>query len=340
MPKPRKHQVSLDATPYYHCTSRCVRRAFLCGYDPYSGKSYEHRRQWVEDRIHLLASVFAIDVCAYAVMNNHLHVVLHINADEAKTLTTRQVCDRWHQLYKGTVLTHRYMMGDTLSKAELEAVSLKCEEWRSKLYSISWFMRALNEPIARQANSEDGCTGKFFEGRFTSQALLDEKALAACMAYVDLNPIRASMATTPESSEHTSVKLRIEAVVGKQEQRQDQHRKEPTRESNQPNTLYPFAGNPCQEMPNGLPFKLSDYLELVEWSGRVIRDDKRGAISVSVPPILERLNIDIDNWKILTTEFESKFSTFVGNPKQVVSATKLLGYRRTPALESCQRLFQ
>lgn len=215
MPRPRKSLICENDTPYYHCISRCVRRAFLCGFDTYSGVSYEHRRQWVEDRLHLLAEVFAIDVCAYAVMSNHIHLVLRINSDKARRWSTLEVVQRWHRLFRGTMLSQQYANGEleesdqTLPTAELHAVELSAKIWRQRLYDISWFMRALNEPIARQANKEDECTGRFWEGRFTSQALLDEASVARCMAYVDLNPIRAGMATTLETSTHTSIRYRL-----------------------------------------------------------------------------------------------------------------------------------
>ncbi len=122
MPKPRPQSVSLDATSYYHCMSRCVRRAFLCGFDLLSGQSYEHRRKWVEDRILLLGRMFAIDVCAYAVMSNHHHVVLHINKPEALALSDEAVCDRWHQLFTGTALTQKFARKQPLSAAERLAV--------------------------------------------------------------------------------------------------------------------------------------------------------------------------------------------------------------------------
>ena len=205
MPTPRKQQISLAATPYYHCVSRCVRRAFLCGFDKATSTSYEHRRDWVEARLTKCATVFCIDVASYAIMHNHYHVVLHINEAEATALTDFQVIERWHQLFAGTELTTDYLKSSPLNKAQLEAVKQLADEWRQRLMDISWFMRGMNESIARRANAEDDCTGRFWEGRFKCQALLDNVAVLACMAYVDLNPIRAKVNKTPETSDFTSI---------------------------------------------------------------------------------------------------------------------------------------
>ena len=259
MPRPRNTLVSLDTTPYYHCTSRCVRRAFLCGEDRYSGRSFEHRRQWIEDRLLVLAGIFAIDIAAYAVMSNHYHVVLHVDREQCLAWNESEVIDRWHRLFKGSVMSQRFSQGETLDRVEQQALAYEVDEWRQRLISISWFMRCLNEPIAREANREDNVTGRFWEGRYTSQALLDEKALAACMVYVDLNPIRAQMATTPEASIHTSIQRRIEKA---------RNTNWPNQIEQQSVLLLPFAGNPREGMPTGLPFRLTDYIELVDWSGR------------------------------------------------------------------------
>ena len=297
MPKARKSQISLLDTPYYHCVSRWVRCAFLCGEE--NGKSFEHRRQWVEDRIHILSEVFAIDVCAYAVMSNHTHLVLHVAKEKAEALSTEDVILRWHRLYKGTLLTQRYLSPELrkdLHETHIEAVEETAEVWRKRLFDISWFMRALNEYIARAANKEDDCTGHFWEGRFKSQALLDESALAACMAYVDLNPVRAKVAKTPETSDHTSIQYRINAAkVGKT-----------------PKRLMPFVGNSNQAMPQGLPFTLPDYLQLVDITSRYIHPNKRGKVDHSLPTILERLNIEHEQWLTLTTQFETCFKQAAG----------------------------
>jgi hypothetical protein len=173
MPQSRKSQISLIDTPYYHCVSRCVCRSFLCGEDKLSGQNYEHRRGWVEDRLLFLASVFSIDICAYAVMSNHTHVVLCVDKDLAESGSIKEVIVNWHQLHKGTFLTQKYLRGDELSPGERITFDETVEIYRQRLYDISWLMRNLNEYIAREANKEDECTGRFWEGRFISQALLD-----------------------------------------------------------------------------------------------------------------------------------------------------------------------
>ena len=162
MPLARNSQISLSDTPYYHCVSRCVRRAFLCGEDKFTGKSYEHRREWVEERIHYLSQVFSIDVCAYAVMSNHTHVVLHVDIEKVKTMPIEEVITRWHKVFNGTLLTHKYLSKESraqLREVQIATVEATAEVWRKRLCDISWFMRCFNEYIARQANKEDQCTG-------------------------------------------------------------------------------------------------------------------------------------------------------------------------------------
>jgi len=328
VPKPRYAQVSLEATPYYHCVSRCVRRAYLCGSDPITGNSYEYRRQWVEDKLLELASIFAVDICAYAVMSNHYHVVFHIDREKAESWSQAEVIDQWHQLFSGTLMSQRFSQGEELSTAQQRLLNKHVEEWRLRLMNISWFMRILNETIARKANKEEGCTGRFWEGRFKSQALLDEPALAACLAYVDLNPVRAKMANTPEESDHTSIQKRLSKA---------QKAAQPNHPQQQENQLLIFAGNPKEDMPKGLPFRLTDYLELVDWTGRILRDDKRGAIPENTPPILGRLNIETKHWLYLTKNFESPFKGLVGSVEKLKQVCHKLGYERTPGINGCKQ---
>lgn len=157
----RKNLIDTASTSYYHCIARCVRRAFLCGKDQFSGKNYEHRRQWVVDRLQELVEVFAIEVCAYAVMSNHYHVVLHIHREAADSWDTREVLQRWTVLFSGHLLVQRYLANDGLDKAELQKIEEFAEEYRNRLKDISWFMRCLNEHLAREANKEDACKGRF-----------------------------------------------------------------------------------------------------------------------------------------------------------------------------------
>ena len=255
MTMPRSRQVSLEHTPYYHCTTRCVRRAFLCGKDRHTGQSFEHRKTWLEHRFLELADIFAIGLAAYAVMSNHYHVVLCIDAERANSWSDGEVLERWGRVFS------------VQGSESVERIAL----YRERLLSLSWFMRCINEPLARRSNREDHCKGRFWEGRFGCQALLDESALIRCMTYVDLNPVRAAVAKTPETSAHTSVKSRLEC-----------------RDTG-------LLGFSDQDGP--IPLRRMEYLELVDWSGRLVRQGKRGKMGAELPPIIERLDFSARQWQ-------------------------------------------
>ena len=310
MPLPRKSLISLSATSYYHCVSRCVRRAYLCGRDKLSGQSYEHRRQWVEDRLLLLGTVFAIDICAYAVMSNHTHIVLCVDKEVAESWSTEQVVQRWLRLHKGTLLAQRYLNPEerkAMSAYELETVEHTASIYRERLYDISWFMRLLNEFIARRANSEDNCTGRFWEGRFKSQALLDADALAACMVYVDLNPIRAGIAKNIESSVHTSINKRIRAEKA----------------DKQPVQLKPFIAYGESRHIAKLPFYYDDYVQLVRLAGEHFSSKKRGGISSEIP-ILDQTSVSVANWYWSIENIETRFTTHIS--QQLIKQKIARGY--------------
>ena len=248
-------------------------------------------------------------------------MVIKVDADKAKQWSDKEVLIQWHKGFKGKLLTRKYLKEEDLNSFELQTVNECITEYRKRLIDISWFMRSLSEPIARMANKEDKCTGRFWEGRFKSQALLDEAAVLACMAYVDLNPIRAQMAATPETSDYTSIQRRINSAI----------------KGEQPPELLPFVGNERLNMPNGLMFSVKDYIVLVEDTGRIIREDKRGAISSSSQDILNRLNIPADNWLKITTEFGTLFKGAVGALPALTEYCEHLDRKRRQGAANCQR---
>ena len=304
MTKARSQQIDLQATPYYHCISRCVRRAFLCGEDQYSGANYDHRKDWIVERLCLLGEVFAIDIAAYAIMSNHYHLVLHVNREEAEQLSDDQVIERWLSIYKGPLLIRKFRSGFEMTQAERDKVAEIVSTWRERLSSISWFMSCLNEYIAKEANREDNCKGHFWEGRFKSQALLDETAILSCMAYVDLNPVRAAISCDLEDSDFTSIQDRIRQVK---------------RESvdTKPKLLPFIEAEHKDKNLTALPFSLQDYIDLVDWTGRCIRDDKRGFISSHIQPILNQLNLTEEQWKVLSLEIQKQSITMLHGIEQI-----------------------
>jgi REP element-mobilizing transposase RayT len=334
MTRARRELVHLETTPYYHCICRCVRRAFLCGQDALSGRNYEHRRGWVLERLRELQSVYTVDICAYAVMSNHYHLVVRLDRAQALGLSDEAVMTRWERLFSLPVLVARHRAGQTTTEAEREQAQGLIARWRERLCDLSWFMRSLNEHLARWANEEDGCKGRFWEGRFKSQALLDEAAVLTCMSYVDLNPVRAGLAETPETSDFTSIHQRISELSGSDDEPQA-----PECAPQRPRlmVLQPKTGD---AHANALSFSTQDYLDLVDWSGRTIREDKRGAIPGTAPPILERLNLDAERFVAhVRRGGRDRHVAALGHVERIREAARQLGRRFFKGLGQSRRLY-
>jgi hypothetical protein len=296
-----------------------VRRAFLCGIDYYTGQSFEHRRHWIQSRIAVVASCFAADVLAYAVMSNHLHIVVHIDPTHVATWNDEAVIERWLILFppaNDSPVAREYkrlrIVGDPSYLAEL----------RRRLGDLSWLMRCLAEPIARRANAEDHCKGRFWEGRYKCQLLCDERAVLAAMAYVDLNPIRAGMTDRLEASDHTSVQQRIE------------YAKHTPLTLEQP--LLPTSGS----LLRCLPIRTGEYLTLVDWTGRQLREGKRGAIPVGAPHILHSLEPTAQCWAMRVNAIGSGYWRVVGEAHDLITVAQRLGQQWLKGLGLARRIMR
>jgi hypothetical protein len=295
----RSDLVDLQVTRYYHCISRCVRQAMLCG------QGYEHRKQWIEERLELLARNFAVSVCGFAVMDNHLHVLVRLDPSELETWSAEEVVRRWIAVYppKKVDLDDPAVARKWIRHAAKEKKQI--QRWRTRLGNLGWFMKSLKEPLSRLANKEDGCKGTFWEGRYKSIAILDEEALLATCAYIDLNPVAAGVAATPETSPHTSLRQRVrharecgklEALkaaargsvagshaAGKLEEAhwlcplEDRRRKDSAREGMLEN------------------FSLGTYLLLMNYTSRLAREGK-ARVGPEVAGIFQRLGTSAEFW--------------------------------------------
>ncbi|MFG0286737.1 MAG: transposase [Rhodopirellula sp. JB044] len=217
MPRPKRdEQFDCSEICIVHAVQRCVRRAFLAGVDQATGKDYSFRKEWIRRRMEALASVFGIDVLSYAIMSNHMHVILRNRPDVVEMWSDEEVAIRWLRVFPGRRMEEHLAEPTEHEVKTLAGDAERMAEIRRRLSDISWFMRSLAEPISRMANKQDECTGRFWEGRFKAQRIVDEAGLLACSMYVDLNPVRAAMASGPEDAPHTSAFDRIHAGQGKQ----------------------------------------------------------------------------------------------------------------------------
>jgi hypothetical protein len=332
----RKYVYRAGEAGVFHCINRCVRRAFLCGWDDYSGKSFEHRREWVRERVKELCGIFALDVCAYAVMSNHVHLVVRTRPEVVSGWSDEEVARRWLRLCPGRK--------DPLAVAREEDVRFevllkdaeKLKVCRERLGNLSWFMRGLSEQIARRANEEDGCKGRFWEGRFKCQRLADAGAVAACMAYVDLNPVRADLAETPEESAYCGAgdRLRARRARGELAAWEASGGDESKATEAQKRMLEKARGeverarwlSPLDAEEGGvLGMSEERYLRLVDWTGRHLREDKAGAIPADLAPVLERLELDVENWLSTVERYGSLYHRVAGNVEKLREAAQRVG---------------
>jgi REP element-mobilizing transposase RayT len=307
----------------FHCIHRCVRRSYLCGADPYTGRNYDHRKAWIEQRIEWLSRYFGIDVVGYSIMSNHFHLILRSRPDVVSAWDSTEVARRWWMLCparkdaEGTP--------EEPNEAELDTIRNQPErlaEIRTRLSDISWWMRMIAEPVARRANREEQLTGRFWEGRYKCIKLCDEAALLACLAYVDLNPVRAGIAQSPETSEYTSVRRRIEASA-----RPHRDACLAPLELSESNTGPMCSWSSHRASDKGcVPLSVAEYLELLDWTGRQLARGKRGKIPAHLAPILQRTGIPPTCWVEVVGKFGKSFHRVAGRWQSVAGQVPRTGH--------------
>jgi REP element-mobilizing transposase RayT len=365
---PRGEVLEQTDVGVYHCINRCVRRAYLCGQDFVTGKNYDYRKEYVRRRLEFLAGRFGLDVLSYTVMSNHLHVILRNRPDVVADWSDEEVARRWWELFP----TRRDKDGSLVEPnvTELQMITSdpeKLAERRRRLSDVSWFMRCLCEPIARLANKEDECTGRFWEGRFKCQRLLDESALLACSVYVDLNPVRAKIAMTPEASDYTSAQDRIKGEQQRQQTPLASSPEKPSLATTGSSDVVPRRSSKKQQTPRDaiepdgwlspvelakelpvseksaspdgktrprtartsdkgfLPMSLSQYLKLLDWTGRQTRRGKPGTIPSELNPILARIGVSSDTWVETVLNFGRWFRRAAGRAQSLADEASRRG---------------
>ena len=259
---------------------------------------------------------------------------MRIDRERARRLSDAQVIDAYGRVFPESV--------GRLEGLAAAARAQRIAVWRERLWNVSWYMRCLNEWIARQANREDGCTGRFWEGRFRSQALLDAGAVLTCMCYVDLNPLRAGVAETLEAADFTSIQERL-LLAGEREQE--------TRAAVFPRgalggELVPFADEAAAAERSGpgshqpLPMRFADYVGLLQETVRAIRDEKGAELTPGTVRRVEAVGLNAVGFVETVREFGRRFFTMVGEVHRIDTESRRRGYRRRRGIEAARRLYR
>ncbi len=325
----RSQLVDVHVTPWYHVISKTVRGAKLLG------QGQQDRKQWIEDRLEELSRVFAIEVAGFAVLDNHLHVLVRLSPERVTAWTDEEVVRRWASVFppRGANRAPLEVSQSWLDEAAQDASFVT--KARQRLADLGWFMKCLKEPLARCANREDDCTGAFWQGRYKSIAILDDEALLATCAYIDLNPVAAGIAQTPESSPHTSIRSRVQHC-------RDQGRLDDLQAARDGSVaagraaagmddshwLCPMGdergrGGARVGVLEGL--SLGIYLQLVDWTSRLVRKGK-ARVGSEVASIFDRLGTNAEIW-------QSTMERLLSRPRQLGVA---FAFKRERLMEAAE----
>ncbi len=295
-----------------------------------------------------LSKIFALDIIGYAVQSNHLHLIMRTRPDLSCAMTDDEVASRWLRLFPPAVF--REVPDWTPTQDMVRTVVLNVDRLvllRKRLTDLSWFMRCLDERIARLANREDQCKGRFWEGRFKSRLLLDEAALLTCLVYVDLNSIRAGEAQTPEQSRFTSAYNRIttcrttDTITEDTSQGTTLETENSLKDSimqTSSNWLCPLSDTKARKGAFQ-SISLKEYLYVLDILGREFHPDKRGAIPLEIKPILHRLSIESDSWLKTLENYDSLFRRILGRAGRVIEQARVKGLRWFQGVKACREVF-
>jgi hypothetical protein len=330
----------------FHCWNRCVRRAFLCGRDAHTGQDYSHRRDWIVNREEQLAGLFAIDIEFRTELSSHLHLVLRTMPRVARRWSAEEVVRRWLTITKLAKCFSDDLPTPNPQQVEKLAQDKKLvAKLRRRLSSVSWFMGILCENIARRANREDDCKGRFFETRFGCRECTDLNAILLCGVYVDLNAYRAGEVDNPVGSRYTSVYQRLQAqglrknAAGRPDGWLGEFTLAPERKADEPLADASRTGRRASDL-GILPVSLDDYVRLLRWTAQQLRSGQRATIPADLATVLDHFEVQQDQWLDTVEQYESAFGHAVGRAASLADVAERMELQQLRGIAACRTAFR